>query len=54
MCKVSVGHYGHYFGVGTSRAAAKNAAAKLALKLIKEENLFIKDRDATKIMLLNV
>jgi len=52
IVRVNVGPYGHYFGVGTSRRRAKNAAAKIALKLIKEEDLFIRNRDATKIMLL--
>lgn len=47
-----MGRFGKYFGMGTTYPRAKEAATKLALKLIKEETDFIKDRDATKIMLL--
>lgn len=52
IVRCEVGPYGNYFGVGTNKQRAKEAAAKIALKLIKEENDFIKNRDASKIMLL--
>jgi hypothetical protein len=52
IVKVDVGRYGKYYGVGTNKSRAKAAATKIALKLIKDENLFIQDRDASKIMLL--
>lgn len=50
--KITVGPHGNYFGAGTNLTRARFAAAKIALKMIKEEELFIKDRDATRIMLL--
>jgi len=50
--KITVGPHGSYFGAGTNITRAREAAAKVALKMIKEEDLFIKDRDASKIMML--
>lgn len=44
---------GKYIGMGTNRTRARDVAAKLALKLIKDETQFIKNRDASRIMLLN-
>jgi hypothetical protein len=53
MMKVTVGEHGHYFGAGTNVFRAKEAAGKIALKMIREEEAFTKDRSgATELMLM--
>ena len=50
--KIAVGPHCHYFGAGTKLTRARDTALKIALKMIKEEDLFLKDRDASKIMMM--
>jgi hypothetical protein len=54
MIKISVGPYGHYYGVGTSYTRAKLAAAKIALKMIKEDDEFMEGRGDNHTLLMMV
>lgn len=52
LMKIKIEGQGHYYGAGTTVARAREAAAKLALKIIKDEDSFTKDMTNDRLLLM--